>query len=131
MPGPPVFGAAFDAACRVFATTATGAKGQCLFYDKEKMALLLFTICLCVKLGSLVFIVCAWKLYKPPTKAIDGETTLNVEKVQETTLGVDNRMTNGGGMVNSGYQPEVQTLPVGNGHIQNAIANGNLDNTYL
>ena len=66
VPGPLAFGSAFDLACQVWSLDEFGNREQCLFYNKQTMSLLIFAICVGIKLASLLFIILAWKLYKPP-----------------------------------------------------------------
>ena len=62
-----VFGTAFDGACLLFEERC-GSSGTCLFYDNTDMALYLFIVVTTVKAASLLFVVIAWKTYKPPKK---------------------------------------------------------------
>ena len=46
-----------------------GSSGTCLFYDNEDIALYLFFVVVSVKAASLLFIIVAWRTYKPPQKS--------------------------------------------------------------
>ena len=60
----------FDDACLLWQNDC-GETGACLYYDNEAIGLNVFLLVVCFKVFSLILIVMAWLLYKPPKKETD------------------------------------------------------------
>ncbi|XP_069736525.1 solute carrier organic anion transporter family member 4C1 [Phaenicophaeus curvirostris] len=67
IPGPILFGVAIDNSCTLWDINECKTKGACLVYDNERMAYLLMGISAAGKIITIVFVVMAGCLYKPPT----------------------------------------------------------------
>lgn len=65
MPGPMLFGSAFDAACTVWQETC-GERGSCFFYNTKYLGYYMLVTAGSIKFGACVFMLLAWKLYKTP-----------------------------------------------------------------
>lgn len=59
-------GWAFDMSCVLWQYDECGERGSCLIYDNKELALLLFIMCFSIKALSLVAMVLALVVYKPP-----------------------------------------------------------------
>lgn len=68
MPGPVIFGAVTDTACRVWQTEC-GENTSCWIYDSSVLSRNYFLIAACVKVLSIVFFSLAFWLYKPPSES--------------------------------------------------------------
>ena len=62
-------GMTFDNACVLWLYDECGSEGSCLSYNNKDLALQLFIMCLSIKVISLVAMVLAGLLYKPPVTA--------------------------------------------------------------
>ena len=100
-----------------------GSSGRCLFYDNEDMALYLFFVVVSVKAASLLFIIVAWRTYKPPQKS-----QVNIQKARSTshvinrdyvTKDSDHVMNND--RVGNGYSPHNENGGVGKSFPANGI----------
>ena len=63
IPGPLLFGLAFDAACSLWSEICNQI-GSCLYYENLDLSIYIFGICSVVKGASLAFIIIAWISYK-------------------------------------------------------------------
>ena len=79
VPGPIIFGAAFDGSCTLWEKRCN-VKGSCLAYDNVQLGTYMFLVCGGVKLLALIFIFIAWRVYKPPT----GNDVISVSDVKES-----------------------------------------------
>ncbi|XP_056181709.1 solute carrier organic anion transporter family member 4C1 [Falco biarmicus] len=66
IPGPILFGVAIDNSCTLWDINECKTKGACWVYDNERMAYLLMGISAACKIITIVFVVIALCLYKPP-----------------------------------------------------------------
>ncbi|NXQ83759.1 SO4C1 protein, partial [Nyctibius grandis] len=66
IPGPILFGVAIDNSCTLWDINECKTKGACWVYDNERMAYLLMGISAACKIISIIFVVMAVCLYKPP-----------------------------------------------------------------
>ncbi|XP_061874865.1 solute carrier organic anion transporter family member 4C1 [Colius striatus] len=66
IPGPILFGVAIDNSCTLWDVSECNTKGACWSYDNERMAYLLMGISAACKIITIVFVVMAMCLYKPP-----------------------------------------------------------------
>ena len=93
IPGPIIFGAAFDASCILWANQCK-SKGSCLYYDNYRMGLYMFLLCGAVKLVGIIFLSLAWMLYKPAQDLILCELDVDCKKEKENSLSngsIDNK----------------------------------------
>ena len=80
IPGPLLFGLAFDSACSLWSETCDQI-GSCLYYESSDLSSRIFLICGSVKGASFVFIVIAWISYRRNKgKLKDSEMTCIVEE---------------------------------------------------
>ncbi|KAM6473200.1 solute carrier organic anion transporter family member 4C1 [Liasis olivaceus] len=70
IPGPILFGISIDYTCTLWSIDKCGHTGACWTYNNSKMAYMLFGISACSKAVSLLFIIIACMLYKPPPDLI-------------------------------------------------------------
>ncbi|KAG6940386.1 solute carrier organic anion transporter family member 4C1 [Chelydra serpentina] len=73
IPGPILFGVAIDSSCTLWDVNKCDIKGACWVYDNSKMAYMLIGISAACKVITILFIVIAFCLYKPP---LDSSATL-------------------------------------------------------
>ncbi|XP_063996561.1 solute carrier organic anion transporter family member 4C1 [Pogoniulus pusillus] len=66
IPGPILFGVAIDNSCILWDIDECKTKGACWVYDNERMAYMLMGISAACKVITIVFVVMAACLYKPP-----------------------------------------------------------------
>ncbi|KFW72155.1 Solute carrier organic anion transporter family member 4C1, partial [Pygoscelis adeliae] len=66
IPGPILFGVAIDNSCTLWDINECKTKGACWVYDNERMAYLLMGISAACKIITIIFVVMAVCLYKPP-----------------------------------------------------------------
>ncbi|XP_010177455.1 PREDICTED: solute carrier organic anion transporter family member 4C1, partial [Mesitornis unicolor] len=66
IPGPILFGVAIDSSCTLWDINECKTKGACWVYDNERMAYLLMGISAACKIITIIFVVIAVCLYKPP-----------------------------------------------------------------
>ncbi|NXI70243.1 SO4C1 protein, partial [Anseranas semipalmata] len=66
IPGPILFGVAIDNSCTLWDVDECKTKGACWVYDNERMAYLLMGISAACKIITIIFVVMAVCLYKPP-----------------------------------------------------------------
>ncbi|KFO95278.1 Solute carrier organic anion transporter family member 4C1, partial [Calypte anna] len=66
IPGPILFGAAIDNSCTLWDINECHTTGACWVYDNESMAYQLMGISAACKLITIIFVVIAVCLYKPP-----------------------------------------------------------------
>ncbi|XP_068781994.1 solute carrier organic anion transporter family member 4C1-like [Struthio camelus] len=66
VPGPILFGVAIDNSCALWDINECKTKGACWVYDNERMAYLLMGISAACKIITIIFVVMAVCLYKPP-----------------------------------------------------------------
>uniref|UniRef100_A0A8C7EH25 Solute carrier organic anion transporter family member n=1 Tax=Nothoprocta perdicaria TaxID=30464 RepID=A0A8C7EH25_NOTPE len=66
IPGPILFGVAIDNSCTLWDINECKVKGACWVYDNERMAYLLMGISVICKIITIVFVIVAVCLYKPP-----------------------------------------------------------------
>uniref|UniRef100_A0A8C3PMV0 Kazal-like domain-containing protein n=1 Tax=Calidris pygmaea TaxID=425635 RepID=A0A8C3PMV0_9CHAR len=66
IPGPILFGVAIDNSCALWDIDECKTKGACWVYDNERMAYLLMGISAACKIITIIFVVMAVYLYKPP-----------------------------------------------------------------
>ncbi|XP_004949364.1 solute carrier organic anion transporter family member 4C1 isoform X2 [Gallus gallus] len=66
VPGPILFGFAIDNSCSLWDVNECRTKGACWVYDNERMAYLLMSISAACKIITIIFVVVAVFLYKPP-----------------------------------------------------------------
>ncbi|XP_021236347.1 solute carrier organic anion transporter family member 4C1 isoform X1 [Numida meleagris] len=66
VPGPILFGVAIDNSCSLWDVDECKTKGACWVYDNERMAYLLMSISAACKIITIIFVVMAVFLYKPP-----------------------------------------------------------------
>ncbi|NXI94219.1 SO4C1 protein, partial [Psophia crepitans] len=66
IPGPILFGVAIDNSCTLWDTNECKTRGACWLYDNERMAYLLMGISATCKIITIIFVVTAVCLYKPP-----------------------------------------------------------------
>ncbi|XP_065600285.1 solute carrier organic anion transporter family member 4C1-like [Cyrtonyx montezumae] len=66
IPGPILFGVAIDNSCSLWDVDECKTKGACWVYDNERMAYLLMSISAACKTITIIFVVMAVLLYKPP-----------------------------------------------------------------
>ncbi|NXF40414.1 SO4C1 protein, partial [Nyctibius bracteatus] len=66
IPGPILFGVAIDNSCTLWDVNECKTKGACWVYDNERMAYLLMGISAACKIITIIFVVMAVCLYKPP-----------------------------------------------------------------
>ncbi|GCC30041.1 solute carrier organic anion transporter family member 4C1-like [Chiloscyllium punctatum] len=66
IPGPILFGTVIDLSCVLWNMDACGVKGACWTYDNPKMASLITAIGTSAKMISIIALVAASLLYKPP-----------------------------------------------------------------
>ena len=59
-------GMVFDMCCVLWQYDECGVRGSCLFYDNKELALQLFAMCFSIKVISLIAMVLAVIVYKPP-----------------------------------------------------------------
>ena len=78
IPGPILFGVAFDGACRLWSSDC-GGRGSCLYYDNARIGQYLFLVCISVKLASFVFMLIAWRCYSGRVKLPSRPSTALVE----------------------------------------------------
>ncbi|XP_044878265.1 solute carrier organic anion transporter family member 4C1-like isoform X2 [Mauremys mutica] len=83
IPGPILFGVAIDSSCTLWDINKCDIKGACWVYDNSKMAYMLIGISAACKVITIIFIVTAFCLYKPPP---DDSATL--QKDAETVSAV-------------------------------------------
>ncbi len=88
--GPVFFALAFDNSCDLW-DEHCGEKGACLAYNTNQMAINMAALCMSVKLASLIFMLIAWKFYKPPQQDEQAqiEATSDTDKYKGDT-GKDN-----------------------------------------
>ncbi|KAK2518826.1 hypothetical protein Q9966_014188 [Columba livia] len=70
IPGPILFGVAIDSSCTLWDINECKVKGACLVYDNKRMAYLLMGISTACKIITIIFIVMAACLYKPPPASV-------------------------------------------------------------
>ena len=70
IPAPVLFGYILDASCILWESDCDD-QGACFYYDKTKLGLYIYLLSLMYKLLSILFLVLAWKLYKPPKDIAD------------------------------------------------------------
>ena len=105
IPGPVLYGNAFDSACLLWQQDCDGKHGNCYHYDNRKLGYTIFAICASLKLVSAVFVFLAWRLYKPPPSIVI-ETIVSKEVVEnyvnaaQTIVG-DNRVIGNGYDINN------------------------------
>ncbi|NWT19872.1 SO4C1 protein, partial [Vireo altiloquus] len=77
IPGPILFGVAIDNSCTLWDINECETKGACWVYDNKRMAYLLMGISAACKTITIIFVVMAVYLYKPPplTKALRPKTS--------------------------------------------------------
>lgn len=73
IPGPIIFGTVIDKSCVLWNEDGCGHRGACWTYDNPKMALLFIAIGTTCKVITIIALVAAHFLYKPPT----GVTTIS------------------------------------------------------
>ncbi|XP_034630723.1 solute carrier organic anion transporter family member 4C1-like [Trachemys scripta elegans] len=66
IPGPILFGVAIDSTCTLWDVNKCDIKGACWVYDNSKMAYMLIGISAACKVITILFIITAFCLYKPP-----------------------------------------------------------------
>ncbi|NXL39955.1 SO4C1 protein, partial [Glaucidium brasilianum] len=66
IPGPILFGVAIDNSCTLWDINECKTEGACWVYDNERMAYLLMGISAACKIITIIFVVMAVCLYKPP-----------------------------------------------------------------
>ncbi|KFW00550.1 Solute carrier organic anion transporter family member 4C1, partial [Eurypyga helias] len=66
IPGPILFGVAIDNSCTLWDVDECKTKGACWVYDNKRMAYLLMGISAACKIITIIFILMAVCLYKPP-----------------------------------------------------------------
>ncbi|XP_065262903.1 solute carrier organic anion transporter family member 4C1-like [Emys orbicularis] len=66
IPGPILFGVAIDSSCTLWDVNKCDIKGACWVYDNSKMAYMLIGISAACKVITILFIIIAFCLYKPP-----------------------------------------------------------------
>ncbi|KFZ48017.1 Solute carrier organic anion transporter family member 4C1, partial [Antrostomus carolinensis] len=66
IPGPILFGVAIDNSCTLWDINECKTKRACLVYDNERMAYLLMGISAACKIITIIFVIMAVCLYKPP-----------------------------------------------------------------
>ncbi|NXC39499.1 SO4C1 protein, partial [Penelope pileata] len=66
IPGPILFGVAIDNSCILWDIDECRTRGACLVYDNERMAYLLMSISAACKIITIIFVIIAVFLYKPP-----------------------------------------------------------------
>ncbi|XP_048788245.1 solute carrier organic anion transporter family member 4C1 isoform X2 [Lagopus muta] len=66
VPGPILFGFAIDKSCSLWDVDECKTKGACWVYDNEKMAYLLMSMSAACKIITIIFVIMAVFLYKPP-----------------------------------------------------------------
>ncbi|KAM9138092.1 solute carrier organic anion transporter family member 4C1 isoform 1-T1 [Pangshura tecta] len=66
IPGPILFGVAIDSSCTLWDINKCDIKGACWVYDNSKMAYMLIGISAACKVITIIFIITAFCLYKPP-----------------------------------------------------------------
>ncbi|NXP50964.1 SO4C1 protein, partial [Heliornis fulica] len=66
IPGPILFGVAIDNSCTLWDINECKTKGACWLYDNERMAYLMMGISAACKVVTIIFVVMALHLYKPP-----------------------------------------------------------------
>lgn len=66
IPGPILFGAAFDASCQLQQNLSEGDPGNCYSYDHSHLAYFVLILNVTVKTLSCVFVFLAWWFYKQP-----------------------------------------------------------------
>ncbi|XP_013048878.1 solute carrier organic anion transporter family member 4C1 isoform X1 [Anser cygnoides] len=66
IPGPILFGVAIDNSCTLWDIDECKTKGACWVYDNERMAYLLMGISAACKIVTIIFVIMAVFLYKPP-----------------------------------------------------------------
>ncbi|KAM6392273.1 solute carrier organic anion transporter family member 4C1 [Rhynochetos jubatus] len=71
IPGPILFGVAIDNSCTLWDIDECKTKGACWVYDNERMAYLLMGISAACKIITIIFILMAVCLYKPPSSTAD------------------------------------------------------------
>ncbi|NWR61007.1 SO4C1 protein, partial [Bucorvus abyssinicus] len=70
IPGPILFGVAIDNSCTLWDVNECKTKGACWVYDNERMAYLLMGISAACKIITMIFVVMAVCLYKPPSGSV-------------------------------------------------------------
>ncbi|KHJ44856.1 sodium-independent organic anion transporter [Trichuris suis] len=70
VPGPIAFGSLIDTACNVW--MGSGNELSCVWYDSVKFKTILFTLSITFKLASVLALMVAWKMYRPPSGTKDG-----------------------------------------------------------
>ncbi|CAI9720966.1 solute carrier organic anion transporter family member 4C1-like isoform X3 [Octopus vulgaris] len=87
-PGPILFGVAIDQACKVWKDSCSEGDTSCWIYQKETLSRNFFLLTVIVRLFTVLFLVIAKCLYKPPTSAtktnIQHEITVNVIPVDKS-----------------------------------------------
>ena len=82
-----LFGYILDASCILWESDCDD-QGACFYYDKTKLGVYIYLLSLMYKLLSILFLVLAWKLYKPPKDiadvVIDVKTTTSPPTVMTT-----------------------------------------------
>ncbi|KAI6058311.1 Solute carrier organic anion transporter family member 4C1 [Aix galericulata] len=66
IPGPILFGVAIDNSCTLWDIDECKTQGACWVYDNERMAYLLLGISAACKIITIIFVIMAVLLYKPP-----------------------------------------------------------------
>lgn len=98
MPGPMIFGTAFDAACLLTQNICEGDEGSCYSYDHDYLGYYMLTTAGLIKLLSCVFMFLAWRLYKPPKNEkgdYDADNTEMIVKVADSS-NINNKVVNDG-----------------------------------
>ena len=76
VPGPILFGAILDNTCILWQENCDGSTGSCWIYDNVLFGRYIAILCICICIFSLLFLVIAVCVYKPPVteKLIEKET---------------------------------------------------------
>ncbi|XP_010005530.1 PREDICTED: solute carrier organic anion transporter family member 4C1-like [Chaetura pelagica] len=84
IPGPILFGVAIDNSCTLWDINECHVKGACWVYDNERMAYLLMGISAICKIITVIAVVMAIWLYKPPpaSSALSGKNSEMVSAVE-------------------------------------------------
>ena len=111
VPAPVLFGYTFDASCIMWEEVC-GERGNCFYFDKQQLGVTIALLCFAYKLVSVICLVLAWKLYKPPLEKTD-----IVLQVTPASAPADDdvKVTSNGQVFGSGSVLNEHKLPVSNG----------------
>ena len=114
-----MFGAAFDASCLLWQDTC-GDRGSCFQYDNSRLALLIFTICEVLKVVSVICMLLAWYLYKPPKDATILECEVKADDIDK----------NEPELKENGYKKQVELDQSNKGQINRSLSDDSVKDFF-